>query len=240
MNKPRKTPALFLCVLMSMSLSSCFDEWEIKGEGPVIREERSLAPFSEVHNSLSAEVHLSQGPQEDIRIEAQENILANLLTTVKNGRLEIGFDEHVRRHDGIKIWITIPEVKELSMSGSGELYSDGVLAGESLAINISGSGDADLLTEMESMEVNVSGSGKVKLKGQAESVQFRVSGSGEIAALELPVQEAGVQVSGSGDCYLHVQERLDVSISGSGDVGYQGRPLVNSSISGSGDLKHIN
>lgn len=239
MNKLTTTSTLFICALISLSLSACLDDWGIKGEGPVVTEERSLAPFSGVQNSLSAEVHISQGPQEDIRIEAQENILANMITRVKNGRLEIVFDENVRRHDGIKIWITIPEIKEIAVSGSGELYSDGVIEGEAIEVNISGSGDVDLLTEVQSIEANVSGSGEVKLAGSAEEATFSVAGSGEIRALEMPLKQAKVYVSGSGDCHLEVLERLGVSISGSGNVRYRGRPLVNSSISGSGDLEYI-
>lgn len=239
MNKLATTSTLFLCVLISVSLSACLDDWGMKGEGPVVTEERSLAPFSGVQNSLSAEVHLSQGPQEDIRIEAQENILANMITKVRNGRLEIGFDQNVRRHDGIKIWITIPEIKEIAVSGSGELYSDGVIEGEAFEVNISGSGDVKLLTEVQTIEANVSGSGEVKLAGSAEEATFSVFGSGKIGALEMPLKHANVHVSGSGDCLLEVLERLDVSISGSGGVRYRGRPVVNSSISGSGDLEHI-
>ncbi len=239
MKKHIKTPFLFLFGLLSLSLTSCFDDWGIKGEGPVISEERSLEPFKRVQNALSADVYIRQGPQEEIRIEAQENILNNIITKVRNGRLEMGFDENVRRHDGIKIWITIPEVRELSVSGSGALYSEGQIEAEELELNISGSGDARLLAMVDYLEANISGSGKVKLEGQANELNFRVSGSGEIDALGMPAKVANVHISGSGDCFLEVHDRLDVSISGSGDVSYRGQPVVNSSISGSGNLKHL-
>ena len=240
MKTTRNKFAFFGFILLSFTLGSCSEEmWGIKGEGPIVEEERSLEAFHSISNSITAKVYLEQVPQEEVRIEAQENMLANLLMEVENGTLRIGWDENVRSHDGITIYITIPEVKELKLSGSGEIIGRNTIKGASLEVNISGSGEANLTAEVEEVEGAVSGSGELVLKGQSEELGLRVSGSGEINALEMETAEAEVQVSGSGDCFVNVRDYLQVSISGSGDVGYKGQPEVDSSISGSGDLRKL-
>lgn len=235
-----KSFAFLGLILSGLALGSCSEElWGIKGEGPLMEEERSLDDFHSISNAVTATVYLEQGPQESIRIEAQGNMLANLLTDVENGTLRIGWDENVRSHDGVTIYITIPDVRELKISGSGEISGVNTIKGESLEVNISGSGEAKLTAEVEQMEATISGSGEMELGGSSEELEIKVSGSGEIDALEMETAEAEVQVSGSGDCLVNVRDYLEVSISGSGDVGYKGNPEVNSSISGSGDLRKL-
>lgn len=239
--KKQSKPAFLLTLLfLGLGFTACENHWwGIRGEGPVVSEERPLSSFHTIKNSISGDVYLSQGPQEDILIEAQENILANMVTRVRNGQLEIYFDENVGNHKKVNIYITAPEVREVFVSGSGGVQSTHLLSGEAFTINVSGSGEADLQLQMQEVEANVSGSGDIRLQGEAERLLARISGSGEVHALEIPVQEAEVQVSGSGDCSLDVSDRLDVQISGSGDVRYRGRPAINSSISGSGKLRSI-
>lgn len=240
--KNLSTSSIFLVLLFfGLGFTACENHFigGMRGEGPVLSEERPLTSFYSIKNSISGEIYLSQGPQEDIRIEAQENILANINTRVYNGKLDIYFDNPVQQHTKVKIYITIPEVRELFISGSGGVATSEVLSGEALAINISGSGKANLQLQMQEVEANVSGSGDIYLEGQAERLYTRISGSGEVQALDMPVHEANIHVSGSGDCSLEVSDRLEVQISGSGDVSYRGRPAISSGISGSGKLRAI-
>lgn len=239
--KNLSTSTFFVLLLFAgLAFTACESPLpSIRGEGPVVSEQRPLDAFYSIKNSISADIYLSQGPQEDIRIEAQDNILANLNTSVSNGRLNIHFDEPVRSHKKVKVYITIPVVREVTVSGSGTVNSTEVLEGQELAINVSGSGEASMQVEMQEVEANVSGSGDIRLQGEAGRLRTRISGSGEVHALDMPVQEAEVYVSGSGDCSLDVSNRLDVQISGSGDVSYRGRPAISSGISGSGKLRSI-
>lgn len=240
--KNLSTPAFIVALLfLGLGFTACENTFigGIRGEGQVVSEERPLNSFHSIKNSVAADIYLSQGPQEDIRIEAQENILANMNTRVYNGKLDIYFEDPVQHHNKVKIYITIPEVRELNVSGSGEIASTDLLSGEALSINLSGSGKADLQVQMQEVDANVSGSGDIYLHGEAERLYTRISGSGKVHALDMPVQEANVHVSGSGDCSLDVSDRLEVQISGSGDVSYRGRPAISSGISGSGKLKAI-
>lgn len=106
-----KITSTFFCMLLCLSLSSCFDgHWAIKGEGPAVMEELSLMVFQDYY-AVNAETYLSQGPQKDIKIEAQENILSNLMAIIKGKRLKISFNELALHYDAIKIWITVLEIQ---------------------------------------------------------------------------------------------------------------------------------
>ena len=70
------------------------------------------------------------------------------------------------------------------------------------------------------------------------SHKIAVSGSGEVHALNFITKTVDADISGSGECEVHVLNSLKVNISGSGKVKYNGMPTVDSDITGSGSVSH--
>lgn len=230
---------LLFMVPLVVLISACNNGWGIKGEGPLVTEERALPEFHSVQSSVSAELILSRGKQKEVVIEAQQNILDHLKTQVRDGRLEIKFDENVGSHDGIKIHITSPNFREVALSGSGSARSENELKGDELLVSITGSGSMDLQARYERVSGNISGSGDMRLAGKGQYLDLRITGSGDIHALDFEAEQAKVNVTGSGDVEVDVEEQLEVSISGSGDLRYKGRPALKSSTNGSGRVSSI-
>ena len=230
--------SIFLFFLISFS-SACTNDWGTRGEGPIVTERRSLPEFQSIENAVGADIILTQGRQKEVVIEAQQNVLNELKTEVQNGRLEIEFDKNVGRHDGIKLYITIPVISEVSLSGSGSVRSENELKGDELKVNISGSGNMDIQARYERLKSVISGSGDMNLAGRGEYLEVQISGSGNVQAVDFEAEEAIVRISGSGGVEVDVEESLDVSIAGSGDLKYKGRPVVKSSTSGSGSVSPI-
>ncbi len=230
--------ALTLIALLGLSLfSACDDDViGIKGEGPVVEEIRTVADYDEIELSVPARVYLQQGPAEEVRLMAQENVLENIDMYVRGGALKIKFDKNVRRHDPITIYLTTPSISSLSVSGSGDIIGEDIIDSESLTVNISGSGQMDLEVNTQELRTSISGSGKSFLSGVADWHSIHISGSGDVSAYELETKSAEVHVSGSGNSMLWVTDALDVRISGSGDVYYQGSPSITTHISGSGKV----
>lgn len=221
--------------------SSCDDDvFGIKGEGDVVDEYRSVSDFDAISAGIPGNIYLKQGEKEEILIEAQPNILDNIQTSVRNGELTIKFDRNVRGHQEINIYLTTPDIKEISLSGSGNLEGQNLIKTRDLAVSVSGSGDVDLEVETEELSSFVSGSGKIQYTGFTEDHELKISGSGDIKAFELESNYAKVRISGSGEARLFVNEELEAKISGSGDIEYKGSPKISSKISGSGKIRNAN
>jgi hypothetical protein len=56
----------------------------------------------------------------------------------------------------------------------------------------------------------------------------------------MPVNECSIISSGVGNCYVKVNDFLDIDISGVGSVYYKGNPEIESSINGIGKLINDN
>ena len=241
---------LFLAVGLALTLTqfSCDVDFDfddgigpcVRGNGNNVSRELNLPNFTGIDLDISAEVIITQGDNFKVTVEGESNIIAELETDVRNGIWEIDYDHCVRDHDDVTIFITMPRVRSLSISGSGVITSTNIMTVDDINLSISGSGKIDVGLKADDIFSRISGSGKVVLEGEANSLEHNVSGSGDLFAFLLQTRNADIRVSGSGNSEVKVTDNLNVRISGSGDVYYRGRPQVEVSVSGSGKLVNAN
>ncbi len=210
-----------------------------EGEGSVDSYTLELDDITSIRLKISADVYLSQGPQEVV-VEGQENIVDELELDVNSGRWEIEFDDCVEDYVDLKIYITIPNLHKVELDGSGEIFGETLFTVDDIDLEISGSGDIDLELECDDIEADISGSGKIKLIGTCDDLDLQISGSGDYKGFNMECQKAKVEINGSGDAEVRVIDELDVEINGSGDVYYKGFPELDIQINGSGEVINAN
>ena len=232
-----KTVAL-LAIPAVLFFTSC--DPALVGSGAILSENRTVANFTGVDMAVPGKTYITQGQNFSVKVQAEENLLPYLQTRVEGNNLHVYFSRNVRNVDGLVVEITMPELKNVQLSGSGRLETAGAFAGNTLNLGLSGSGRL-YLNDMTYpyIAANVSGSGKLFLKGQADDLDLHVSGSGELDALECPTKIAEAHISGSGTIRTKVSDTLKVHISGSGNVWYDGNPSLESHISGSGKVRKL-
>ncbi|MBI1223673.1 MAG: hypothetical protein GC192_00425 [Bacteroidetes bacterium] len=240
--KSTLSSALTLFTVLFFSATACTQNWSsgnsVTGEGPQVTQTLDIAKFNGLSLGIAADVMIRQGSTQSVKIEAQQNIIDILKKEVKDGVWKIGFEKNVRNTKNIKIWVTVSDLRQLSVSGSGSIVGESSFTnlGE-LALSVSGSGNIKLDASSKNMSVNISGSGNMDLDGSTGNAEMKISGSGDINAFGLAARTCNVKISGSGDSSVNVSESLDVAIAGSGDVFYKGRPSVKSKVSGSGSVE---
>lgn len=239
---------LLLSALLPLTalLASCHNDIDlgptVRGSGPVQSESRTTEEFTEVELPIDAEVYLTQGLTQQVRVEAQSNILDVLETEVEGGRLHIDFGRfNVRRHDRIRVYLTTPRLTRIVLAGSGHIVSTNTWLLPRLEVAISGSGSTDLACEQAtSLVTSISGSGEANWQGNAARHEISISGSGQVNSYDLDTDAADVNLVGSGRAKVRVAENLTVRISGSGNVYYKGRPSISTDVSGSGRVVNAN
>jgi hypothetical protein len=201
------------------------------------REERDVPPFTGVALGISGDLYLSQGDPQKVVIQSQSD-LDKIETEVKNGILRIKTSTWNQRIKGTKIWITVPDVEALHVSGSGNMLAETSIDADELELKVSGSGMIKIPgLSADEIEAAVSGSGDIILAGSADEIDISISGSGGVQAEALKVDEGSIKISGSGDCSLDATRELEALISGSGTVTYYSNPQVDARVSGSGKVR---
>lgn len=229
-------------VLLALTHTGC-DEHGIKGSGVGSSETRKLGDFHAVSLRGSMDIEYTDGPAEDVVIEAEDNILPLIITEVKDGQLIVKEKNnfHFNTHKRILVKVTAPDVEELSLAGSGTIHiMNNWEQDDKVKLALTGSGDVTGAVNAPEVSVAVTGSGNVKLEGETKDLNVDIAGSGAFEGYNLKAENTNVHVGGSGDAEVHASVKLDVHVAGSGSVSYHGNPQVNSSTSGSGSVHKTN
>lgn len=212
------------------------------------KEQRDVRQFQGISFGVSGKLYIQQGKEYKLELEGDEDVLEEIETEVRDGILRIrdkrrwGWSWSTKQK--ITAWVTLPEVEEISVSGSGKIENESPIRADELELSVSGSGFIELdELSCDRMEVSISGSGRLALAGKQalDAMDISISGSGNVHSEDLEAEELSVSVSGSGNCYVSVSQKLRARISGSGSVYYQGRPeYVDAKTSGSGKIRSRN
>ncbi|MDQ6903546.1 MAG: DUF2807 domain-containing protein [Bacteroidota bacterium] len=234
---------LLIAVFALLSMQTFAQRWEtIKGDGNVKKETRQVSDFTSLSSQGSMDVKISYGNSNSVMIEADENLLPYIETTVENGRLLIKSKKNVnlKSTSTMVVRVSMTKINSLQLSGSGNLDGSGAFSSDGKTdIALSGSGNLRLdFDSFKDMEVSISGSGNIDLKGKAtNSLDAKISGSGNIDCSDITSNDVDAKLSGSGNIKVYATNSIDAKISGSGNVFYKGNaPKINSKVVGSGKV----
>ena len=190
----------------------------LTGSGNVITESRQVRNFDRVSLSGCGELIITQGDQESLMIEAEDNILPYIKTEVKSRTLIISFKNiRLRSIKPIKFNLSIKDIVGLDVSGAGDVRAANIKTSH-LDLDISGVGDVVINSlKAEKLAVDLSGTGDCNLSGKVVKQEIDIGGAGEYRAPKLESETARLKISGAGNATTWARDSLDIDISGSGD-----------------------
>lgn len=219
-----------------------------RGSGEVGQDVRDVRGVREVELASFGNLYVELGEQEQLRIEADENLLDYIETEVRGETLTI------RHRRGIGLWprapwsqgapieyhLTVKALDSIKVSGAGNV-SLPELTADQFRVEISGAGSIELEDlRVDKLNVRISGAGNFKVQsGEVDDQDISISGAGDYRARDLDSDTAEVNLSGLGSATLRVREHLDVHMTGAGSVRYLGRPTVEKNITGVGSVEAI-
>jgi len=227
------------------------------------RETREVDNFTKISFGFPGKLYLKQGSPQKVELEGNRDVLEEIETEVDNGRLKIGREgkwSNWKNDDKITVYVTVPNIEAVSVSGSGDLIGESKIRTNDLDLSVSGSGSMSLEAEARGdVQANVSGSGDMILKGHFESLESDVSGSGKVVLDAAIDNTADFGISGSGKIEARGEadkvktnisgsgrvlaadlqtKRCEVRISGSGSVEINVAEELDANISGSGSVSY--
>ncbi len=213
----------------------------IQGSGDVITESRDVSGFDSVSLTGIGRVIITQGDEESLTIEADDNLFEYITSEVKSGTLELGFTDNVRIDSTSSITFTVgvKELTGLDSTGTGSIEI-GELGADNLNISTSGTGSISIGTlTATDLVANAEGTGDIKLAGNVETQEIMRVGTGDYDAADLESRIAKVEATGTGNVVIWVLDALDVEITGTSEVSYYGSPNVTQNITGPGSLTSL-
>jgi hypothetical protein len=231
--KKEKFLSLIVAIIMVSTMNLC-------GQSPE-KEIRNVSGFNEIGYGIAGNLIVKIGPEFSVVLEGDKKYLSEIETIIRNNKLVIrNINNRFFNNEKATVYITLPELKGLGVSGSGVANIDSKLKADGLNLSVSGSGKI-YASEInaDKLDCSISGSGDINLKesGVIDKGSISISGSGTYSGESVSFDNLNVGISGSGSCTCNVTDNLEASISGSGNVYYRGNPKINARVSGSGHVR---
>ena len=235
----RKYIPLALIIIAIIAISGCVSQ-NASGSGKIVNESRNASDFNQIDLNGASEIILTQGNNESVTIEAEDNIMPYITTSVSNKKLAINFNNGMPvPTKPVKIFITVKDLNAINIAGAGKVNSD-VLKVRDLTIGINGAGEVNLNSlNANSLKTTISGSGKMTAAGSVPNQNIDISGAAEYNAKDLISKKATISINGAGKATINASNALDVLINGGGTVDYIGNPKVTQKITGAGNVNKI-
>jgi hypothetical protein len=223
-----------LCALGTFLVAGCtsllrFNQ-KVYGSGNVVKDVRVLQDFTEVVLSEEGDLFIEIGDQNELVIEAEDNLQEYLVPETGGNVLDIKkLPENITLNGTkpIRYYLTVKELKSLTGKNSGDINITEVDT-DSFSVRITGSGSVHIgKLYAQRLEIELTSSGNLTIdSGEAEEQRVRLSSSGEYNGKNVACKTAYVALTSSGDATLNVLEDLTADLSSSGNVYYLGSPKV--------------
>ncbi len=204
------TIAIVLC-------SGCSINIPVKGSGKTASEKRGTSGFYTVDLKGSMDVEVTRSDEFKCIVKGDDNIVPLIITEVKDQRLYISAKQSYSTRQKLSIFLEMPELTEVALSGSGDINMANVTK--------------------DTVSLKISGSGNIVAIGEAKQVIAEVNGTGDLQIERLVAEHVDVTINGSGDANVWAKQSLNARVNGSGNIIYAGDPdNIYNDINGSGDI----
>jgi hypothetical protein len=252
-------------VVAISSLGCCMVGWSgARGSGRVVEKEFAVKDFTGVELATFGDLTIEVGDKEQLRVEAEDNLIRYFEADVFGDMLKIDSRPgvNIQPTRPVRFYLTVKELDTLIVTGSGDVKAPDLKA-ERFLVKITGSGDVAMRgLEADTVEVRINGSGDLDISGvEAKRQEITITGSGDVEIGDLDTDEVEAEITGSGDLDIrdgraeeqrvtlrgsgsygarHLEsDEADVRIGGSGGVTVHVRERMDVRITGSGDVHYI-
>ena len=228
----------FSILLSLFTFSSCiFMGPSIKGNGDVTKENRKTKSFDEIRVSRGMNVYISQGDEQKIVVEADENLLNAIETNVEGNTLKVTTNKNIRKSTVKKVYVTVKNIYAIKASAGSNIYSETILQTNELELGSSAGSNLNLEVEAKELQVSASAGSNIRLEGKSEYFKGKASAGSNIKAEELITKDCEASVSSGANIWVHSNGDFDGHASSGGNVFYYGNPKsINSESSSGGNV----
>jgi hypothetical protein len=234
----------------------------VRGSGRTTQEARPIKGIARVDLATIGTLYVAQGDKEELRIEAEDNLLPYLLTATEGEELVIKAkdDVELKPTQPIRFRLTVKKLSALAASSAGNIEAGAIKAErfllavgsagnvtlESLdapevAAMLNSAGNATIKSlKARDLKVNVHSAGGLTIeKGEVEKQTVTQTSAGNYNARGLKSRKAQALVNSAGSATLWVTEALIATVNSVGSLSYRGSPAVEEHLTSLGTIRKI-
>ncbi len=175
-------------------------------------------------------LYLTQGNEDKVSVEVDEEYQKEVLVSVKDGTLKLSTTKKLGRKNRMKckVYVTFKAINALRFDGVGKLESTNAIKSDALDIRATGVGGVELKLDVKQAKLEMDGVGSVELEGNAKELTIDKDGVGNLDAEDLKAEVLSIKNSGVGNAHVYASHELNLKNSGVGNLSYSGEAVIKS------------
>lgn len=218
---------IIVTTMMGLLLASCHFNINtgIDGNGNVLTESRDLnTPFSSIKASDGLAVYLTQGNEEKVTIQADENLHDLIKVEVEGSELKIYSKENIGRAEIKKVMVTYKTIDKITSTSGSDIYVTNIINADNLELRSSSGSDMELEVIANTLNCKSSSGSEIEISGKAEKLYAEASSGSEIDAPNLSIINGQAKATSGADITINVSQELMATAASGGNITYMGSP----------------
>lgn len=229
-----------LAIVVVASSCNIIDGNRIKGNGKITTQTYNLKNFNSIDVGGAKNLYIKQDSVFSVKIQTDENLLKLVNVDVKDNELNVYARDGywLDPSDKINIYVSMPVLKGLVVSGASEIKTEGkFIQNEKMIVEVSGASDGTLAVRAPDFSIEASGASTLNIVGETKTFVANVNGASTLNAYDLKAESTTVDASGASTANVFASINLNAEASGASNVNYKGNPSVKVDASGASDIK---
>ena len=196
----------------------------IEGSGNVITKEFPVKSFDALTAYGVFNLQLSQGDKEQVKIEAEDNLMELFIVENEGADLTIRMkkDVSIDTKKKMTVYVTFKSLKNMYLSMVGSTSSDDKVKFADLKLKNQSVGSVNLNMTLQTLHLENESVGSLKLAGSADNAVIKSNSVGSVQAGDFVVQKMEIDNNGVGSATVNAEKELKVSDSFLGKVNNRG------------------
>lgn len=191
---------------------------DVTGSGKHRDDLRKIGGFDQIDISGALQVQIQVGgAASEVLVAGDDNLVALVESTVKDGTLHLSTREAMRPRSGLTVSVRLPTLREIEASGAVRASAKGVAS--------------------DQLKVELSGASKAEVEGKVKKLEAELSGASTLTAVGLQAETVEVDASGASTVTVTARREITGEASGASHVKVHGNPgTVNVETSGASSV----
>ncbi len=209
-----------------------------------LTKEYKFGKITSIEASSVYDIEVTQGNSGTVKVVYDEFFKDRLMVNYINGKLNLEVASTKMRNnnrniEGIKVYLQMPTIEDLDLSGASSLKAIGSFKTDELDVELSGASSiSGLVISGNDLSLDCSGASTLNLKGDFKTIEAEISGASEIVLNSNSTVFEG-EFSGASTVKVYGDHKnTDVVCSGASNLTLEGKTdYIKSVTTGASNLK---
>jgi hypothetical protein len=212
------------------------------GSGNIVTQNRNLAAFTTMSVAGGFDVEVKKGINTKVIVEADDNIIDDIETSVHNGQLKITMSNGMSYNDvHMKVFVTVSDLNKINSSAAADVdVKDELSSDNTIDLSASSGSSIKVIINAPEAKADASSGGEIEISGLTKNFDVEVSSGSSVHASKLLSENTIAEASSGGTAEVHASVQLDAKASSGGTISYKGAATAITKESSGGSINKSN